>query len=435
MFNIILISLKKVAMTCLDILIAGAGISGLALAHWLALSGCNVTIVERTSDLRADGQQLDITGQGIVIMKKMGIEDAVRAALCPETGSRLIDQEGKSIAFFPARKDVTRGTKEYEIMRGDLVRILYDKTKGLARVKYNFGTNIQSFTQDDETPGGKVHVTFSDGKQAGYDVLIGADGIGSTTRRQMLGPSFPDPHHDMGFHIAYFTAPPSASDTTDWTWCLIPGGKVVMTRKDSPENIRVYLMMPAKDCAALDVAKNCAEQKAALLEIFKDINGAQLDRFLRDLKDSPMSDDLYSQHLTQIRLPEGAWSRGRVVLTGDAAYCASVGGNATTFAIVGAYILAGEIMKKWKESQYSLAKFNIEKAAKEYERIVRPLVKSSGFMPSWAQNTLVKVMGTRIGIRTLQKMIQLVGALQVDKFLSKSEDLGQSEKLQYEEYF
>jgi 2-polyprenyl-6-methoxyphenol hydroxylase-like FAD-dependent oxidoreductase len=240
----------------LKVLISGAGIAGPAAAFWLSRIGCDVTIVERSPKLRASGQQVD-TGQGIVIMGIMGIEDAVRAVRYPEPGMRVIDHQGRSKVYFPVN---TSGkglslTREPEVMRGDLVRILYEATKSLKRVKYIFDSHIKNFTQDEEgSPVRKVHATFSGGRQDDFDVLIGADGIGSETHKFMLDPSFPDPHRDLGVYMAFFTAPSQEHDTYDWTMCHIPGGKAIMTRRDRPENIRVYLATRVGS-AALDAVK------------------------------------------------------------------------------------------------------------------------------------------------------------------------------------
>jgi 2-polyprenyl-6-methoxyphenol hydroxylase-like FAD-dependent oxidoreductase len=423
-------------MQSLNILISGAGISGAVLAFWLARIGFSVTIVEKSPDLRATGQQLDLTGQAVVIMRMMGIEDVVRAALCHEPGVRLIDRQGKSVAFLPANKAGERtlsATEEIEIMRGDLVRILYDITKDLPNVKYIFGTHVESFTQDEALLGGKVHVTFANGTQTDYDVLVGSDGIGSVIRSLILDPGSPDPRHDMGFHIAYYTAPASADDTYDWTWCHIPGGKIVMTRKDKADCIRVYLLMRGKCCATLDEAETLDQHKAALLDIFKENDGAQLPRFLHDLRESHLSSDLYSQHMTQIRLPDGGWSRGSVVLVGDAAYSTSAGGVGTTAAFVGAYVLAGELAKQWEESKQSVENFSIEKATREYERVVRPLVQGGGDMPSWALRIFAP--SSRFGIWLLQKCIKLVAVLRIDRLLARLSTPEESEKLVYEDYF
>jgi len=155
--------------------------------------------------IRATGQQIDLTGQGIIILKMMDIWDAVHAVRCPEPGMRVIDYEGKSKAFFSIN---TNGkglplTWELEVMRGDLVNIPYEATKDLRGVEYVFDFHIESFTQDDgDSLTRKVHVTFSNGTQDNYDVPIGADGVNSATRRLMLGPSFPNSRNDLGLRMA-----------------------------------------------------------------------------------------------------------------------------------------------------------------------------------------------------------------------------------------
>jgi len=393
--------------------------------------------MERSPKLRATGQQVDFTGQGITIMRMMGIEDAVRAVQCPEPGMRLLDNQGKSKAFFPVN---TSGkglspTRELEVMRGDLVQILYEATKDLKGVKYVFDSQIKNFTQDDNTSStGKVHVTFTDGRQDDYDVLIGADGIGSESRKLMLGPSFPDPRHDLGVHIAYFTVLAREHDTYDWTMCHIPGGRVLMTRRDRPQNIRVYLATRVgRD--ALNAAKTLEEQKAALAEIFKGVKGCQAERFIQDLVSSPEADDLYCQAVSQIRLPEGAWSRGRVVLLGDAAYCpAPIGGGVgTTAALIGAYVLAGEISKERKKSKESPGTFGMEGVAKEYERIMRPFITSNSYMPSWIVRLWLPE--TRLGIATIHAFARIAAASGIDKLISDSTAQGELQALEYPDYF
>ena len=159
--------------------------------------------------MRASGQQVDLRAQGVDMMRKMGIEAAVRAAAVHESGMQLVDLEGRVKAFFPANrsgKGRQSFTSEYEIMRGDLVRILYGLTEGRENVRHLFGTTVKSWTQDPEDdPNGKVHVTFHDDHTESFDLVVAADGTGSKTRAAMLGPDAPDPRHWMGGSIAYFS--------------------------------------------------------------------------------------------------------------------------------------------------------------------------------------------------------------------------------------
>lgn len=426
-------------MTSLKVLIAGAGIGGPAAAFWLSRIGCNVTIVERSPSLRATGQQVDLTGQGILVTRMMGIEEAVRAIRCPEPGMRFIDHRGVTKAFFPV--DTTgeaaySPTHELEVMRGDLVRILYQATSKSQRVNYLFNRHVRDFTQDEGPTGGKVHVMLSDGTEEDFDILIGADGIASRTREIMLGTNHPNVRRDLGVYMAYFTAPSRQGDTFDWNVCHMPGGKAIMTRRDNPENIRVYLATRV-GFSALDAAETLADQKKALFDLFNGTKGWQVDRFMQDLQQSPEADDLYCQQMSQIRLPEGGWSKGRVVLLGDAAYCpAAIGGGVgTTAALIGAYVLAGEIDKQWKKSEETGEKFNAEAAAKEYERLVRPFLKSKSEMPTWMFRLWLPE--STFGVRTVQTVAGLAAAAQTSKYTKNAKGAVEpnTPKLEYPDYF
>lgn len=420
-------------MASLKVLIVGAGIGGPATAYWLSqLPQCTVTVIESSPDLRTTGQQIDLRGQGIVMMKMMGIEKSVRAVLCHEPGTRLVDSRGRSQAYLAAN---TSGqgrqtvSSEFEIMRGDLASLLYQQTNERENVTYIFGCSIKSLTQDEGAVSGMVHVTFSNGKEGDYNIVIGADGVNSTTRGLMLGPSFPDPRRDLGLHIAFFTAPTIKSDTNELVVCPIPGGKVLMTRKDKPENIRVY-MMARFGCEKVDKARTLAEKKAGMVEMFKGSDGWQVDRFLRDLEESPEADDLYCHHEMAVRLPEGMWSRGHVVLLGDAANGSGANGWGTTSALIQAYVLSGEIATRWKVSQDSGEVLKFQEAAQEFERIIRPIIQDK---PPFIHN--ITLPESRLGIWLIHNILWLVTVVKLDKVIAFLLPGGAEQKLEYKDYF
>ena len=118
-------------MTRLKILICGGGCAGPALAFWLARSGHHVTICERFEALRAAGAQIDLRAKSIDVVKRMGLLDIIREKLVDEAGVSLVDSDGIVKATIMANrsgKGAQGPTSEYEIMRGDLVRVLYDAT-------------------------------------------------------------------------------------------------------------------------------------------------------------------------------------------------------------------------------------------------------------------------------------------------------------------
>ncbi|UKZ51238.1 hypothetical protein TrVGV298_004996 [Trichoderma virens] len=262
-------------MASLKVLVIGGGIAGPAVTYWLSRIGAHVTLIERAADIRASGQQVDLRGQGVPLMKKMGMEAAVRAVSVHEPGMQLIDRSGRTKAFFPVAESGSgkQGfTSEFEIMRGDLVKILYSLTENNTNVRHLFDTTIKSFTQDDESnPNGKVHVSFQDGHEEDFDLVIGADGTGSRTRKLMLGEDAPDPRKSMGGYIGYYSVPSNPGDSDRGTFCHLTGARIIGTRKDIPELTRVYMMFrgkrPALDEALL--SGDQAEVKKTLAELYQ----------------------------------------------------------------------------------------------------------------------------------------------------------------------
>ena len=156
-------------MVPMKILISGAGITGKSLAFWLSKLGHNVTIVERFSSLRASGLQIDLRSHGIEVIKRMGLEDAFKAHSIPEQGMEIVNKAGKRQAFFPANDLVNPNlgfSTNFEIMRGDLCRIIYDMSKD--RAKYIFGTSIESFEENDKEK--TINVRFANATEDRFDL-------------------------------------------------------------------------------------------------------------------------------------------------------------------------------------------------------------------------------------------------------------------------
>ncbi|MEU4834123.1 FAD-dependent monooxygenase [Streptosporangium sp. NPDC023615] len=341
----------------LRVLVTGGGIAGQALAFWLTRGGHKVTVVERFPALRATGAQVDLRGQGIEAVERIGLLDAVRGKLVDEAGVAFVDARGRTKATIMAN---TSGqgrqtlTSEYEIMRGDLVRILHDASKD--DTEYVFGVSVDGFDQDEQ----KVVAHFSDGSSGEFDLLVGADGQGSRIRQAIL-PTGCDPYWRVGIHMAYWFIPRIASDSNIRDTYMVPGGRQIMRRSHNPTETQVYFVMREESEDASAIHRESVErQQRFWASRFRDA-GWQTERFVDGMRTSPF---FYSQEIVQVRAD--TWSKGRVVLAGDAAHCSSpYSGMGISGGLVGAHVLAGEINRHPDDLPAALA---------NYETVLRPFV-------------------------------------------------------------
>ena len=153
------------------VLISGASIAGPALAHWLHRRGAEVTVVERASGLRPGGQAVDARGVAKEAIRRMGLDEAVRAARTDTAGAYTVDIDGNVLETYRADDHGGDGyIADIEILRGDLSRLLHDDTRD--GVEYVFGDRIAELTQDKDG----VDVTFAGGDRRLFDLVISADG-------------------------------------------------------------------------------------------------------------------------------------------------------------------------------------------------------------------------------------------------------------------
>ncbi|KAJ5578033.1 FAD/NAD(P)-binding domain-containing protein [Penicillium hispanicum] len=345
-------------MAPLKILICGGGCAGPALAFWLAHAGHQVTVVERFPALRATGAQIDLRAQGIEVAKRMGLLDAIRSQLVDEEGVNIVDTNGGIWATIMANKSGKGAqslTSEFEIMRGDLVRLLYNATQN--DVQYIFGKTVENVEQDDQ----QVTAHFSDGSSGNYDLLVGADGQGSRIRKA-IRPDSPSPYRRLGVHMAYWFIPREKGDTNIRHTCILPGGRMIMRRSHSPTESQVYFFLRDDDPELSSIPRASVEKQKEFWTRKFQGGGWQIDRFLEGMKTTT---NWYCQEVVQVHID--SWHKGRIALLADAAHCASpFSGMGTTGSLVGAYVLAGEITQNADD---------LPRALENYERTLRPFVK------------------------------------------------------------
>ncbi|GAB3274071.1 FAD-dependent monooxygenase [Kineosporia babensis] len=395
----------------LRVLIAGGGIAGPALAFWLARGGHQATVIERFPALRATGAQVDLRGQGIDMAQRMGILESIRDHLVDEPGVAFVDAHGKTRATIMAN---TSGqgrqslTSEYEIMRGDLVRILNDATKQSVECRY--GLSVDRFDQDADT----VLAHLSDGSEQEYDLLVGADGQGSRIRQALLPAGSPEPYWRTGMHMAYWFIPRVAGDGNIRDTYMATRGRQIMRRSHNTTETQVYFVLRETSAQASAIHRQPVdEQKAFWAERFQDA-GWQTQRFIRGMQDASF---FYSQEVVQVR--SNLWSKGRVVLVGDAAHCASpYSGMGVTGSLVGAYTLAGELSQSPDDHRAAFAR---------YEATLRPFVNE---IQSTVKPRLLRVglPNTRAAITAFQTATAAATRLHIPELVARfaTEDRGGS---------
>ena len=388
-------------MAPLKVLICGGGCGGPALGYWLAGSGHRVTIVERFPALRASGAQIDLRAQGIEVVKRMGLLDAVRSKVVDEDGVNFVDSEGKVFSTILANKSghgAQSVTSEYEIMRGDLVRVLYDATKD--NVDYIFGKTVESFDQDDK----EVVAHFSDGSSDTYDILVGADGQGSRIRKAILPADAPDPYWRLGIHSAYWFVPRTESDNNMFSWYNSSGGRVIMRRTHNPTETQAYFLLNDSSGELHDLFRAPVEkQKEFLAQRFRDA-GWEAERFIEAMKSA---ENFYYHEAVQVRTD--TWYKGRVVLVADAAHCPSpFSAMGTTSAFVGSYVLAGEICRNSDDLPQAFANYDatLRPFVKTIQKLYPPLVRLNMPQSNW-------------GVTILNYVIRLVCFLRIPALISK----------------
>ncbi len=341
-------------------------------------------MVERSPAMRDGGQNVDVRGAGREVARRMDIEDTIRAATTGERGTRFVRADGTTVAEFAAGTSDTGGvTAELEILRGDFARLLYDRTK--ATSEYVFGDRITALRDEESS----IVASFAAGRDRAFDVVVAADGIGSTTRRLVIG----DSAHikSVGLYTAWLTIPRTPKDDPWWRWMNAPRGRTVTLRPDNHGTTRAALsfLSAPRGYEALPVG----DQHELLRQRFRDA-GWETNRILQAFGTSK---DFYFEHVGQVKAPQ-LW-RGRAALVGDAGYCASpISGMGTSLALVGAYVLAGELSRQTEPRA----------AFTSYERIMRPYIDKAQKLPPGAPRIVHPQ--TTTGIRILHGAIRVAAS-------------------------
>lgn len=372
-------------MDITDVLVSGASIAGPAIAYWLRRQGHSVTMVERAPGLRPGGQAVDLRGAGRTVVERMGLMPRARAVALDQRGLAYVDGRGRVTATMPADAFGGEGIiSEIEILRGDLSRLLFDAAGDVSGdVEFLVDDTVTGLTQDADG----VDVTFENAAPRRFGLVVGADGLHSAVRRLAFGPES-GCVRPLGCYTSYFTAP-AADDLDGWyRMHPMPGGRVASLRPGRlPGETKASLSFRSGPLGRLDPDA----QRDVVAERFAG-GGWKVPWLVDAMRDA---DDFAFDSVGQVHLDR--WSNGRVVLLGDAGYCPTpLTGLGTSLALVGAYVLAGELA----------AAPDHRTAFDRYEQVLRPYVRTGQELPPGGIGGYAprSALAIRLGALTMRSM-------------------------------
>jgi len=334
------------------VLVSGASFAGLSTAFWMHQLGYAVTVVEIASGLRMGGTAVDIRGNTVDIVRRMGILEQVKAnrlSLKRSEFKNADDETERALVLRNAGDPPS--DEEFEIERNTLLNILLDAVK--SDVELVFSDSIASLRETEDG----VDVTFEKGAPRSFDLVFGCDGIHSAVRKMWFGSEASYSHFlEQYFSITIvdkllieqdtlqlFNVPGKAimlnayKNKTDIVLCFVSEQEIPYDHRDEAQQRRI-------------IAEQFASQGWRTAELLREVEGSQ---------------SFYFDKLCQIRMP--SWTKGRVALVGDAGYCASpAAGMGGSLAIDGAAALA-DAMREHRG--------DFELAFRDYDEKLRPFIE------------------------------------------------------------
>lgn len=376
------------------VLISGAGVAGTALAYWLRHHGFTPVVVERAETFRTGGYKVDIRGAALEVVERMGIMPDVRRLTTDVQGGSVVDATGWKVASMNGDTFGGRTHGDAEIQRGDLHRLLRDAAGD--DVEYVFGDAVSALRET----GDGVEVTFAGGDRRVVDLVVGADGLHSATRALAFGPES-EFVRDLGYNVSIFSVP-NHLHLDRWELTYVGPGRTALVYSTAGDEGAKAMFLFAGTGAG--TPRDRAAQQRLLAGAYAG-EGWEVPRLLAEMDGAP---DFYFDSVSQVHMDR--WSKGRVALVGDAACCASpASGQGTSLALVGAYVLAGELAAAGGDHVAAFA---------AYERRMRPFAeRNQSLGPANIKRMVLRSRGqVRMSMAVLGLMSRLPGR---DRLMAK----------------
>ncbi len=334
-----------------NVLVSGASFAGLATAYCLNKLGYKVTVVEIAKGLKKGGTPVNIGAETKDILKRMGLSEPVQTNRLKMEGMEFKNADDVTEGSMWQQPDGERADDDWEIERDTLLDIMFASVKD--DVAFVFSNSIAAL---DETEN-DIHVSFKDGSRRSFALVFGCDGNHSLVRKLQFG----DETQYAYFLGQYFsiTIVDKLLIRENTTQMFNAPGKVVMLNAYNKKTDIVLCFFSEKEIP-YDY-RDEEQQRNIISEQFTG-QGWRTPELLEEVRKSKM---FYFDKINQIKMP--SWTKGRVALVGDAAYCASpAAGMGGSLAIIGAAALADMFRKHHN---------NFELAFKDYNESFRPFIE------------------------------------------------------------
>lgn len=335
----------------LNILVSGASIAGLSSAYWLNKLGYKVTVVEIANEPRVNGAAVDFRGITVDIIKQMEIFEQLKSNRLNVEMIEFKSSDDSTAGSIILRNEHEVTNDEIEIERDKFINIMFDILKN--DVEFIFNNSITALNETKD----HINVTFKNGLERSFDLVLGCDGIHSVVRKIWFGDETEYTH----FLEAYFSI--SIVDKLLIKQSTMQGynmpGKAVSLNTYSNKTDIIFCFLSEKEIN-YDY-RNIEQQRNIILEQF----AGQGWRTPELLEEVMTSNNFYFDKFCQIKMP--SWTKGRVALVGDAGYCASpAAGMGASLSMVGAFTLADALQKH---------NGNFELAFQDYNKNLRPFIE------------------------------------------------------------
>lgn len=334
------------------VLISGASMAGLSTAWWMNSIGYKVTVVEMAGAPRTNGSAIDLKGNTINTVKRMGLFEPFKAARLGVEKIEIKDAGDvtiNSVVIKHAGEETS--ADEIEIERDKFVSVMMSALKN--NISFMFNDTIASLS---ETENG-MQVTFKNGAPQTFHLVLGCDGMHSGVRKLWFGHE-QEYAHFMGAYFSLTIVRKLLVPQNTMQMYNTPGKSIMLNAYNGKTDI-IFCFLSQTEIP-YDY-RNMEEQKRTIVKQFEEQNW----RAAELLEEIQHSDNFYFDKFCQVRMP--SWTKGRVALIGDAAYCASpAAGMGASLSLDGAAVLADALEEH---------NGDFEAAFQTYNKKLRPFIE------------------------------------------------------------